>query len=44
MARNCYGFWSWARDSKSLYMAVFLGKASDGIYRMSIPRGNWEGK
>jgi serine/threonine protein kinase len=37
-----WGFWSWARDSKSLYMAVFLGKASDGLYRMSIPRGDWE--
>jgi len=37
-----WGFWSWARDSKSLYMAVFLGKPSDGIYRMTIPRGDWE--
>jgi serine/threonine protein kinase/Tol biopolymer transport system component len=37
-----WGFWSWARDSKSLYMAVFLGKPSDGIYRMSIPQGGWE--
>jgi serine/threonine protein kinase/Tol biopolymer transport system component len=37
-----WGFWSWARDSKSLYMALFLGKPSDGIYRMTIPRGDWE--
>jgi Tol biopolymer transport system component len=37
-----WGFWSWARDNKSLYMAVLQGKANDGIYRMSIPSGNWE--
>jgi serine/threonine protein kinase/Tol biopolymer transport system component len=37
-----WGFWNWARDSKSIYMALFLGKPSDGIYRMSIPRGDWE--
>ena len=23
-------------------MALFLGKASDGIYRMTIPQGDWE--
>jgi hypothetical protein len=23
-------------------MAVFLGKASDGIYRVTIPQGGWE--
>jgi serine/threonine protein kinase len=37
-----WGFWSWATDSNSLYMAIFLGKASDGIYRMTIPQGGWE--
>jgi serine/threonine protein kinase/Tol biopolymer transport system component len=37
-----WGFWSWATDSNSLYMSVFLGKASDGIYRMTIPQGGWE--
>jgi Tol biopolymer transport system component len=37
-----WGFWSWATDSNSLYMAVFLGKASDGIYRVTIPQGGWE--
>jgi serine/threonine protein kinase len=37
-----WGFWSWATDSKSLYMALFLGKASDGVYRMTIPQGGWE--
>jgi len=37
-----WGFWSWATDSKSLYMALFLGTATDGIYRMTIPRGEWE--
>ena len=35
-----WGFWSWATDSKSLYMALFMGKASDGIYRMTIPQGD----
>jgi Tol biopolymer transport system component len=37
-----WGFWSWGPDSNSLYMAVFLGKASDGIYHMTIPQGGWE--
>jgi len=37
-----WGFWSWAPDSKSLYMALFLGKATDGVYRMTIPQGGWE--
>ena len=37
-----WGFWSWATDSNSLYMAVFQGKATDGIYRMTIPQGGWE--
>jgi len=37
-----WGFWSWAPDSKSLYMALFLGKAIDGVYRMTIPQGGWE--
>ncbi len=37
-----WGFWSWATDSNSLYMALFLGTATDGVYRMTIPRGEWE--
>jgi serine/threonine protein kinase/Tol biopolymer transport system component len=37
-----WGFWSWSTDSNSLYMAVFQGKASDGIYRMTVPQGGWE--
>ena len=37
-----WGFWSWATDSKSLYMALFPGKASDGVYRVTIPQGGWE--
>jgi serine/threonine protein kinase/Tol biopolymer transport system component len=37
-----WGFWSWASDSKALYMALFLGKATDGVYRMTIPQGGWE--
>ena len=37
-----WGFWGWATDSNSLYMSLFLGKAIDGIYRMTIPGGEWE--
>ena len=37
-----WGFWSWAPDSNSLYMALFQGMASDGIYRIPIPQGAWE--
>jgi Tol biopolymer transport system component len=37
-----WGFWNWATDSNSLYMALLFGKASDGIYRMTIPQGGWE--
>jgi Tol biopolymer transport system component len=37
-----WGFWSWAPDSNSLYMALFSGTASDGVYRISIPQGEWE--
>jgi serine/threonine protein kinase len=37
-----WGFWSWTPDSNSLYMAVLFGKATDGIYRMTIPGGEWE--
>jgi hypothetical protein len=37
-----WNFWSWATDSKALYTALFQGKASDGVYRMTIPQGGWE--
>jgi Tol biopolymer transport system component len=37
-----WGFWSWAPDSNSLYMTLFQGKASDGLYRIPIPQGEWE--
>src|SRR5277367_6545759 len=37
-----WGFWSWAPDSNSLYMALFQGNASDGVYRIPIPQGEWE--
>ncbi len=37
-----WGFWSWATDSRSLYMALMLGKPDDGVYRMTIPEGGWE--
>jgi serine/threonine protein kinase/Tol biopolymer transport system component len=37
-----WGFWSWATDSNSIYLALLLGKAGDGVYRMTIPQGRWE--
>ena len=37
-----WGFWSWTTDSKSLYMAMLLGEAGDGIYRMTIPQRGGE--
>jgi serine/threonine protein kinase len=37
-----WGFWSWAPDSNSLYMTLFQGKASDGVYRLTIPQGEWQ--
>jgi serine/threonine protein kinase/Tol biopolymer transport system component len=40
--RDQWGFWSWAPDSNSLYTALFQGMASDGIYRIPIPQGEWE--
>jgi hypothetical protein len=35
-------FGSWAPDSNSLYMALFQGKASDGVYRITVPQSGWE--
>jgi Tol biopolymer transport system component len=37
-----WGFLSWAPDGSSLYMAVFQPKASDGVYRITIPQNGWE--
>ena len=34
------GFWVWASDSKSLYMALVQGQ--NGIYRISVPDGKWQ--
>jgi hypothetical protein len=30
----------WASDSKSLYMELIAGE--NGIYRLTVPQGNWE--
>lgn len=35
-----YGFWTWSRDSKSIYMGMVQGH--NGIYRLTIPGGKWE--
>lgn len=35
-----WGYWTWARDGKSLYMA--LVDAERGIYRLTVPEGKWE--
>jgi Tol biopolymer transport system component len=33
------GFWTWSRDSKSLYMGMVQG--NNGIYRITVPDGKW---
>ena len=35
-----WGYWTWSRDSKSLYMAMVKGQ--NGIYRLTVPDGKWE--
>ena len=35
-----WGYWIWSSDSKSLYMAMVEGQ--NGIYRLTVPAGNWE--
>ncbi len=35
-----WGYWIWARDSKSLYMA--LVDEDRGMYRLTVPQGKWE--
>jgi serine/threonine protein kinase/WD40 repeat protein len=35
-----WGYWIWSSDSKSLYMAMVLEQ--NGIYRLTVPAGNWE--
>jgi Tol biopolymer transport system component len=35
-----WGFWTWSRDSKSLYMGMVHGQ--NGIYRITVPSGKWQ--
>lgn len=35
-----WGFWIWSADSKAVYMAIL--HAEPGIYRLSIPDGEWK--
>ena len=35
-----WGYWTWARDGKSLYMA--LVDNDKGMYRLTVPQGKWE--
>ena len=35
-----WGYWTWSRDSKSLYMGMVKGQ--NGIYRLTVPDGKWE--
>jgi hypothetical protein len=39
-----FGFWVWAPDSKSIYMAKTLPEPGEqpGIYRLTIADGKWE--
>jgi DNA-binding winged helix-turn-helix (wHTH) protein/Tol biopolymer transport system component len=34
------GYATWAADSKSIYMGLIEG--SDGIYRLTVPQGDWK--
>lgn len=34
-----WGYWVWARDSKSLYVSLVQGE--NGIYRLTVPQGQW---
>ena len=34
-----WGYWAWARDSNSLYVSQVQGH--NGIYRLTVPRGEW---
>ena len=35
-----WGYWTWAADSKSIYMGLIQG--SNGIYQLTVPRGDWK--
>ena len=34
-----WGYWTWAGDSKSIYMGLTQG--SNGIYQLTVPQGEW---
>jgi Tol biopolymer transport system component len=34
------GFWTWASDSKSIYMVLVVGE--NGIYQLTVPQGEWK--
>jgi serine/threonine protein kinase/Tol biopolymer transport system component len=34
-----WSYWTWARDSKSLYFGMV--EANQGIYRLTVPEGEW---
>jgi hypothetical protein len=35
-----WGYWTWAADSKSIYMGLIQG--SNGIYQLTVPQGEWK--
>jgi WD40 repeat protein len=35
-----WGYWMWAGDSRSIYMGLIQG--NNGIYRLTVPQGEWE--
>jgi serine/threonine protein kinase/Tol biopolymer transport system component len=35
-----WNFWTWASDSRSIYMGLVLGK--NGIYQLTVPQGEWK--
>jgi DNA-binding winged helix-turn-helix (wHTH) protein/Tol biopolymer transport system component len=35
-----WGYWTWAADSKSIYMGLIRG--SNGIYQLTVPQGDWK--
>jgi eukaryotic-like serine/threonine-protein kinase len=37
---TAWGYWAWANDSKSIYMAMKETK-NDGMYRLTVPQGTW---
>jgi serine/threonine protein kinase/Tol biopolymer transport system component len=35
-----WGYWTWAGDSKSIYMGLIQG--NNGIYQLTVPQGEWK--